>query len=435
MPRSTRRPRRAGPPQPVSPPPRRALRGPGPAAARRGRRDVRVCGPRRALRRARGRARRSRSPSAASRWPPRGPDPQRHERLTGPATRARSDKGSRSRIRCASTKPWNLPNPLISWVNLRKVCEIVHIWNESGLRGQAAARRRLRSAATMAAHGGPAAQAARACLYPRTTSLSIACPAASSRLRVNPRRLRASPRTDRRSLPDRARSGCPGSRAGCRPSSGRSPSRRSGSGRRRRSLPIVSAGTPTARSACQSPFRSPAASAAPNESLVSAVSLIPALFWCQSWLAAELRPAPEPWITLAAPAPASGPDTLPGHAGDQVAVTVAVEVAGGERGAEPVARPRPCRRSRRCSGPSAGCPPSSDQRRSRRSRAPRPAFAAVPTLSPGAPASRSPSPSPSRSPAASAAPKASPTSGPSAIPALFWAQSWFAVELSPPAEP
>jgi hypothetical protein len=59
-------------------------------------------------------------------------------------------------------------------------------------------------------------------------------------------------------------------------------------------VPIVSEGTPTARSSRPSSFRSPAATAAPNESPDSDASLMPAVFCSQTWFPVGPRPAEEP---------------------------------------------------------------------------------------------------------------------------------------------
>ena len=102
-------------------------------------------------------------------------------------------------------------------------------------------------------------------------------------------------------------------------------------------VPMLSAGTPIARSSRPSPFRSPAASAAPNESPASAASAMPALFWLHSWLPVEVDAAGGAVEDRRRRRRAVVPMLSPGHPDREVGPAVAVEVAGGERRAERVA--------------------------------------------------------------------------------------------------
>ena len=170
------------------------------------------------------------------------------------------------------------------------------------------------------------------------------------------------------------------------------------------SVPTSSPRTPTARSSKPSLLKSPTARASPNGSPLSARSRSPALSWCQIWSPAAVRPAAEPYSTLTAPAFAAAPTSSP-----------RTPIA---RSSKPSLSKSPTARARRRSRPLSAAPsmPATSwcQNWSPVAVSPAaepcstltaPAFATVPTSSPGTPMARSSKPSLSKSPTARALPK------------------------------
>ena len=100
-----------------------------------------------------------------------------------------------------------------------------------------------------------------------------------------------------------------------------------------------SSGTPIARSAATEPPRSPTASEEPKRSPASGLSAMPGEYWLQVCEPVPVSPVAVPLRTCTMPASVAGPDILVGHADHQLARhRGGVEVAGGKRRAEVVAR-------------------------------------------------------------------------------------------------